>query len=274
MAHALNDWYRFSQAGRSSSIPTHHGRRMDRIVQRPTSRRVLERSPGNAVEQVVEQADNAYLAVFSPLSTTTGLVGSSSLSARSTSLGSDENLFTSNLGESVGSPKLEADTLAGSSNPAEGNSIAGISSWATPTSDLALVNPASMQSRNSVVINSLFAPALAQQILTTATNINNEEGPLWQSGLSSCGAQDCTITGAAGTVVTSFVSESIGATTATVVADETQWQDDGGNTSATGSFEWTRSQGAFVATDQLQLASSGNWQVVSHSVVPAIGTGP
>ncbi len=238
-----------------------------------TAQTVSSVAATNSVEQVVEQADNAYVAVFSPLSEANGVTGISPASAGSMGLISAENLFTSNLGVAVGGPRMEADTLVGSSNTIEGNSIAGVSSWATPSSDLALVDPVSMQSRNSTIVNSLFAPALAKQILSTASNINNEEAPLWQSGLTSCGSQDCTITGAAGAVVTSFVSETIGATTATVVSDVTQWQDDGGYISSTGTFEWTRGEGSFISTDQLQLTSSGNWQVVSHDLTSTSGNG-
>jgi hypothetical protein len=225
-------------------------------------------NPSNPVEQVVEQADNAYVAVFSPISSSSAATEGSGtqLSVASGAFKSDVSEFTSNFSVPVGSQTLEADSLSGRSTTTSGNSVNLSSGWSATPSEAAYVSPSALSSRNEVLVDSLFAPAEASQILTAANNINAEEAPLWENGLSSCSQQDCTITGAAGAIVTSFDSEMIGATSATVVATETLWQDDGGISPLTGVFTWTRSQGTFTSTDQLELSASGNWLVTSHDL--------
>jgi hypothetical protein len=224
---------------------------------------VVDIPAANAVEQTVEQADNAYVAVFSPM-----LSSESQVQSASGVIGAVESEFTDNLGDPIGTPTLEADSMAGSTGGSTGVSDAANSGWSEPSADLASISPSSLAARNETVVDAVFAPTLAAQILSAATNINNEEATLWKTGLSSCSAQDCTITGAAGAVVTAFDSETIGTKTATVETTETVWQDDGEISSPTGTFTWFRSEGTFTSIDQLQLSASGEWQVASHSLTP------
>jgi hypothetical protein len=235
--------------------------------------------PNNNLEQTVEEADNAWLAVYSPMASLPDNSCTSPCSPTISQISnseSDESLqialsqFSSTYGSSTGSSDFEQNAAQSiESSTTSSSSNAGIS-----PNYVADVSSAVLASRNAIVIDDLYGPQLASQILDGANNINSEEQSLWSDGTGNCVSEDCTVTGAAGAVITAFVSESVSGSSATVIADETTWQDDGSNFVLGQPIRWKRIQNQIVATDSLQLSTTGSWMVTSHSITFTNGTGP
>lgn len=239
-------------------------------------------TPTDSLEQAVEQADNAWLAVYSPMANinTSGSICGSSCGGSIINIASEmssESLLTA-IGQFTSDYSAPAGTSVFETNAGSAMSGATLNTGSismppsTPYADD--VAPSILEARNMIVTDATFSPSLASQVMSGADNINSEELGLWLNGTSSCYAEDCTVTGAAGTVVTSFVSETITGSTAVVVADETAWQDDGSSTTSNGPLVWDRIQNDIVATDNLQMSSNGDWLESSHSISLNGGVGP
>jgi len=202
-------------------------------------------TPSNPVEATVEQAENAYLAVFSPVATNPAQ--SSSCSAAKCT-----------LSEAPPTTPISAFYLfSDNSQLSAGSGEAAIAlSTSNPRFNLQLANE-----RNATVINSVFAPNIGANVEQVARNILSGEASRFSSR-DQCAHADCTIIGAAGAVVTKFSDEKIGESTATLTANVIDWQDNAPSTgNPAGKLSWTRIQSTIIVQETLEKQVDGSWKI-------------
>jgi hypothetical protein len=223
-------------------------------------------APANAVEQTVEQAENASLATLSPLATTQ----SQSMNC----LASECSLSSS--WASLDSLPDAANSLVDNPTTGVGKGIeASIRPSGNSTSMKSALSLNTIVKRNTTLLGNLFSATLANEYERSNDRVVSTEIQDLNGTFAGCTSKYiCTIVGAAGSEVTSFTNVQIGTTTATVTLKVHGWQDDAHYTGPTGALSWQRIAGTLLVKDTLQKLADGTWQVVKGRSTFADGSGP
>jgi len=222
-------------------------------------------APANAVEQTVEQVEDARLATLSPLATTESQSMNCQASACS----------PSSSWASLDSLPDAANSLV--DNPTTGVGK-GIEASIRPSGDTANIQGAfslaTIVKRNTTLLGTLFSATLANEYERSNDRVVSTEIQDLNGTFAGCAEYICTIVGAAGAEVTSFTKVDINGTTATVTLKVHGWQDDAHYVGPTVALSWQRITGTLLVKDTLQKLADGAWQVVNRRSTFAEGSGP
>lgn len=202
----------------------------------------------NAIESVISHYEDANLAVFSPLAT------SSSNNAQCSSIGCSPSV-TAATDASTAQTQF---TDVASADPSK-------VSWTSPTAQSSVSNSALIQARNQSAFEGLATSGTYERVLAAATRFFQDETSVLSGNYASCNVSyACTVTAAAGASVVSMTNPVITGTTASVSAVVKGWQQMA-SVNASGMIgNWHIAEGELNVDYQLSLLSDGAWTITSR----------